>query len=121
MILADTSIWIQHLWHGLPEMSGLLEQERVLIHPLVLGEVACGTMGDRERILSDLKRLPSVPQAHHDEVLQILAQEKLWGRGLGWIDLHLLLSARLGQVSLWTLDKALARAAAESGLEFQAD
>lgn len=86
------------------------------MHPFVLGELACGSFKNRAVILSDLQELPSANPASTAEALQLIEDRRLWGRGLGWVDVHLLASALLSDCGLWTLDKRLGRAAAELGL-----
>jgi len=86
------------------------------MHPFVSGELACGNLKSREAILSDLHALPAAKLASHTEVLQLIEDRRLWGRGLGWVDVHLLASALLSHCGFWTLDKKLAEAAAELGL-----
>ena len=112
MILVDTSVWVEHLRGGSPRLKALLYNEQVLCHPFVLGELACGTLHKREEILGLLGALPETRVAEHHEVLHLLDSARLYGRGLGWIDLHLLASALLTGCGFWTLDKALQRAAA---------
>ena len=93
-------------------MSGL-----IVCHPFVIGELACGNMRNREEILYLLAALPSATVAEHDEVLSLLSDRKLHGKGLGWIDMHLLASTLLSGCTLWTKDKALAEAARSAGVE----
>jgi len=88
-----------------------LEEGAVLCHPFVIGELACGNLKNRGEILSLLKALPTSTVASHEEVLYVLSEQKLHGQGLGWIDMHLLVSALLSKSRLWTTDKTLARAA----------
>jgi predicted nucleic acid-binding protein len=88
----------------------------VLMHPFVAGELACGNLTDRAAILSDLQALPVAKVATDGEVLQMIEDRRLWGRGLGWIDVHLLASALLSNCRFWTLDKQLRQAATELGL-----
>ena len=83
----------------------------MLCHPFVIGELACGNLKNRGEILSLLKALPTSTVASHEEVLYVLSEPKLHGQGLGWIDMHLLVSALLSKSRLWTTDKTLARAA----------
>ena len=116
MILADTSVWIEHLRHGLPTLADRLSEGFVLMHPFVSGELACGNLKNRARILSDLHALPSAKVASSAEVLQLIEDRRLWGRGLGWIDTHLLASALLSNCRFWTLDRRLGQAATELGL-----
>jgi predicted nucleic acid-binding protein len=107
MILVDTSVWIDHLRRGDEELSLLLDEGQVLVHPFVIGEVACGSLKRRADIVGHLQRLPRAPVATEAEVLHLLEREELHGRGLGWVDLHLLASARLAAVPLLTRDRAL--------------
>lgn len=111
MILADTSIWVNHFRHGEPYLQRALIDGKVLIHPFVLGEIACGSLHSRSRTLTYLGKLPSVILATHDEVLTLLQEHNLFGKGLGWVDAHLLASARLSRCRLWTLDTRLHHAA----------
>jgi predicted nucleic acid-binding protein len=115
-VLADRSVWVQHWRRGLPEFRRLLEQSRIVIHPFVLGELALGLIAPRADVLRDLSALDSAPSAEHDEVLALVERAHLWGRGIGWVDAHLLASARLDRLSLWTLDRQVARAARDLGV-----
>ena len=115
MILVDTSVWVDHLRIGNRGLRALLERAEVLCHPLIIGEVACGTLRNRGEVLRLLDQLPKGIVAEHDEVLEFLNQRRLFGKGIGWIDLHLLASAQLSNVSLWTSDSRLGRVAAELG------
>ena len=116
MVLADTSVWIQHFRYGERALADLLSDGLVLMHPFVWGELACGNLKDRAGILSDLRTLPPAKSASNAEVLQFVEDRRLWGRGLGWIDAHLLASALLSHCRFWTLDKSLEQAATELGL-----
>lgn len=109
--LVDTSVWIQHFRADSPALRRLLEQDLVLCHPLVIGELACGHLTHRSEVLQSLTVLREAPTIEFHEVLAFLDHHKLFGHGLGWIDVHLLASALLERVSLWTLDKTLQRAA----------
>ncbi len=113
MILADTSVWVDHLRNGNPQLHRHLEAGNVACHPFVIGELACGRMPDRADVLALLAKLPAPPVADHDEALAFVHARRLEGKGLGWIDVHLLASAALGDARLWTLDKRL-RSAAEA-------
>jgi len=86
------------------------------MHPFVTGELACGNLKDRASILTDLESLPPARVASNPEVRQLIEERKLWGKGLGWIDAHLLASALLSSCRFWTFDKRLGQAAAELGL-----
>jgi predicted nucleic acid-binding protein len=116
VILVDTSVWVAHLRHGEPRLARYLAEGLVLMHPWVRGELACGSMKKRESILSDLQALDAPQIATDLEVLTLIEQRTLWGCGLGWIDVHLLVSSLLSGCRLWTLDKRLDRAARELGL-----
>jgi predicted nucleic acid-binding protein len=116
MTLVDTSVWIQHLRYGDGRLTTMLEVGEVFCHPFVIGELACGMLRNRDELLELLAALPATPVADHIEVLGFLTERALAGRGLGWIDMHLLASALLAQCSLWTLDNALDKAAAELAL-----
>lgn len=116
MVLADTSLWIAHFRAGHEAFSEMLSDGLVLMHPFVLGELACGNLRNRTAVLSDLMALPLAKRASDDEVLRLIEQRKLWGRGLGWTDMHLLAATFLSHCNLWTLDKQLATAASEAGL-----
>ena len=112
MILVDTSVWIEHLRLGSDRLRSLLYNEQVLCHPLVVGELACGTLHNRQEILDTLRALPEAQVAEQEEVLRFLEARRLYGRGLGWVDANLLASTLLTGCTLWTLDKPLRRAAA---------
>jgi predicted nucleic acid-binding protein len=111
MILVDTSVWIEHLRKRSDHLSTLLREEQVLCHPFILCELACGMLQRRREILDLLAALPGVPVAECAEVLHLLEAERLYGRGLGWVDVNLLASSRLARCTLWTLDKKLRRVA----------
>ena len=116
MVLADTSVWIAHFRYGTPDLASLLSEGRVVMHPFVSGELACGNLKNREAILSDLNALPQSRVAFHAEISKLIEDRRLWGRGLGWIDVHLLGSALLSRCRIWTLDTRLAKAARHLGL-----
>ena len=112
MILVDTSVWIEHLQMGSARLRSLLYDERILCHPFIVGELACGTLRNRREILTMLRALPEARVAEQEEVLRFLEARRLYGRGLGWVDAHLLASTLLTGCTLWTLDQPLRRAAA---------
>jgi len=116
MVLADTSVWIEHFRRREPALADRLSEGLVLMHPFVAGELACGSLKDRVAILSDLHALAPARLASNLEVLRLIEDRRLWGRGLGWIDAHLLASALLSNCWFWTLDARLAKAAAELGV-----
>ena len=118
-MLVDTSVWIDHLRRGNSRLASCLENGEVESHPFIVGELACGTLKRRDEILSLLRSLPRVVEADHDEVLTLVDAERLSGRGLGWIDVHLLASAVLSGTTLWTLDKRLAGQAKKLAVLFE--
>jgi len=117
MTLADTSVWIAHFREGSSGLAVLLNEGSVLVHPFIIGELACGNFRDRTSILNDLQSLPAAVTATHEEVLHLIEQRKLWLAGIGWTDAHLLASALLSNCRLWTLDLSLVRAATRTGVE----
>lgn len=120
MILVDTSVWIDHLRSGDPLLARTLENGQILMHPYVVGELACGDLRQREEVLRLLGDLPSVPTATDPEVLDMIERRALMGRGIGYIDMHLLASTVLAaDARLWTRDRRLARVAAELELAFE--
>ncbi len=107
-VLVDTSVWIDHLRVGDDNLSRLLDEGGVLCHPFVVGELACGNLRNRSEILDLLGNLPSAAVAQHDEVLRMIEQRRLSGKGIGWIDMHLIASSLLGGCTIWTRDRKLA-------------
>lgn len=118
MILVDTSVWIDHLRTGNRRLSSLLHQEKVLTHLFVIGELTCGSLRNRSEILTLLRVLPEAQVAEHEEVLGFVDRERLYGRGIGWIDVHLLASARLSSARLWTMDRQLSKVASALNVWF---
>ena len=119
MILVDTTVWIDHLRSAEPALAEALEGGRVLIHPFVLGELACGNLENRSEVLRLLGDLPAAPTATDSEALEFIERHSLSGRGIGYIDVHLLASTALdGAARLWTRDRRLSAAAAELELAF---
>lgn len=116
MILVDTSVWIEHLRRGHPTLADMLGESQVVVHPLVVGELACGRLAQRREILALLSELPQADVADHHEVLTFIERHRLMGIGIGWIDAHLLASAALSRLPLWTLDGRLKRVATGLGL-----
>ena len=112
MILVDTSVWIDHLRSGDQVLAELLEREQVLAHPFVIGELALGTLRQRETILGALQNLPQAIEAENGEVMRFIERESLAGLGIGYIDAHLLAATRLTpDASFWTRDRRLASVA----------
>src|SRR4051812_38596089 len=109
MILVDTSVWVEHLRGGDEQLAALLDDGDVLMHPFVIGELACGNLRNAGEILELLAELPKPRSATDDEVLQFIALRGLRGRGIGYIDMHLLAAAALSPgTRLLTYDKRLA-------------
>jgi predicted nucleic acid-binding protein len=108
LILVDTSVWVDHLRRGDAALANLLELGTVVMHPFVLGEIACGSLADREMILELLRNLPNAVVAESDEMLGFIERHRLHGKGIGYIDVHLLASVMLTDgTRLWTRDKRL--------------
>ena len=119
MILVDTPVWIDHLRAGEPRLVALLERGQVLMHPFVVGELACGNLRRREEVLRYLGELPRVPVASEDEALGFIEAHRLMGRGIGWIDVHLLAAVALSPgARLWTRDRRLDGVACALGVGF---
>ncbi len=112
-MLVDTSVLVDHLRRRSATLVALLEQTQVWTPPFVIGELACGNLSRRDGVLDALAALPHTPVASHEEVLGFLQTHRLVGRGVGWVDVHLLASAKLARLPFWTLDKRLAGMAAE--------
>lgn len=120
MILVDTSIWVDHLRVGHPGLARLLEQGRVLGHPWVTGEIALGSLSQRQQVLGLLSGLPQAEVASASEVATFIEHHQLYGLGIGYVDVQLLAATRLtADARLWTGHARLASAAAR--LELAAD
>ncbi len=112
MIVVDTSVWINHFRHSDDRLVTALDRQEVLVHPFVIGELACGNLNPRSEILELLSRLPPAPKASDQEILSFIESRSLSGRGIGLIDVHLLASTVLhGSARLWTRDTPLAQVA----------
>jgi len=108
MILVDTSVWVDHLRAGDYALAQLLEQGAVCVHPMIIGELACGHLQNRSRLLELLNNLAQSVPASHEETLYFLETHKLMGNGIGWVDVHLLASISLTPgCLLWTRDRRL--------------
>ena len=120
MILVDTSVWIDHLRSADENLEHALLESEVLMHPFILGELACGNLRNRDEILGLLRELPSAREATDDEALALIDRRRLMGRGVGSIDVHLLAAAALTpSARLWTRDRRLAQIASELGVAFR--
>ena len=115
-VLVDTSVWVDHLRHGEALLQDLLRSGQVATHPFIIGELACGNLAHRAEILRLLSELPMVSVASHEEVLHLIEQHRIHGKGLGWLDAHLLASAMLSKSPLWTRDRKLAAVAKALGI-----
>lgn len=111
MVLVDTSVWVSHLRQGNSRLTTLLNDGEVMCHPFIVGELACGNLKKRTEILSLLQTLPMSIEAEHEEVLQFIDDKDLMGKGLGYVDIHLIASAVLTGVPIWTFDKKLEQVA----------
>jgi len=118
MVLVDTSVWVQHLRSSNAELVSLLNNGEVMIHPFVIGELACGNLKNRNGILTLLQSLPSASQADDDEILYFIEKNHLMGKGVGLIDIHLLSSSKLENIPLWTTDKRLGKVADKLDLAY---
>ena len=117
MILVDSSVWIDHLRKEDERLIELLAAEQVLGHPFVTGEIALGNLKRRDAVLADLRDLRQAAVATEDEVLDLINRLPLFGRGIGYVDAHLLAAVRLTpDATLWTAEKRLRAVSAELGL-----
>ncbi len=119
MILVDTSVWVDHLRSGEEKLAALLNGSQVLMHPFVLGKLACGNLRRRAEVLTLFRDLPQAIVASDEEVLFFIERHELMGRGMGYVDTHLLAAAALdGGAQLWTRDKRLYGLAEELGMAY---
>jgi predicted nucleic acid-binding protein len=118
MVLVDTSVWVSHLRDGNVGLENLLNDGEVLCHPFIVGELACGNLKKRHEILKYLQSLPMTILAEDEEVLKFIENHQLMGKGLVYIDVHLIAAALLTDVPLWTFDKTLDKIAKEIGINY---
>ena len=120
-VLVDTSIWVDYFQRGNALLGSLLKQRQVMTHPMVLGELICGTPpAPRAQTLREIARLPRTQQASFQEVTTFIEREALYGLGCGWVDMVLLASTLLTPgAQLWTLDRRLAALAQRFGVSHQ--
>jgi predicted nucleic acid-binding protein len=111
MILADSSVWIDHFRTPNERLTQLADEQMLIIHPFVVGELSLGSLKDRGMTLRYLNGLPHAPLAHVEEVAEMIELRRLFSRGLGYIDVHLLASAMLASIGVWTRDRRLREAA----------
>lgn len=119
MLLVDTSVWVAHLRQGNIGLEKPLNDGSVVCHPFIIGELACGNLKNRPEILSLICALPVVTHAEHEEVMKFIENYHIMGKGLGYIDIHLLVSAILTKIPLWTFDKKLNNVSSILGLKYQ--
>jgi len=118
VVLVDTSVWIDHFRKANATLASLLEQEEVVIHPFVLGELACGNLQNRTEIVALLHALPDVTKADDDEILLFIERHGLMGRSIGLVDVHILASSCIDACLLWTRDRRLETVAQQMHIEF---
>ncbi len=120
MILPDSSIWIDHLRKALPPLNALLEAGQIFGHPFVTGEVSLGSLSTRERMIAKFAALPQLPVQRYDRVALLIESASLWGKGIGYVDAHLLASVRMVPgAQLWTRDKSLFALSEQLGVSYQ--
>ncbi len=118
MVLVDTSVWIDHLRKSNQHLQRLLLEGEVVCHSFVIGELACGNLKNRNEILTLLQTLPMAPRIDLREYLFFIDGHQLQGRGIGFVDVHLLASTMLARVTVWTTDKRLRSAAKDLNLDY---
>jgi len=118
MILIDTSVWVNHLRKSEPRLQTLLLAGEVYCHPFIIGELACGSIKNRQEIISLLQSLPSTRTVNDNEFLYFIEQNKIYSKGIGYVDIHLLASTKLESIKLWTEDKRLKNVATTLGLSY---
>ena len=115
-MLVDTSVWVDHFRRSHPALAAALERGDAECHDFVLGELACGMLPGRDEVLLLLQMLPRIAPVAHDEAMTLIAERRLWGRGLGWVDVSLLAATLVAGTRLWTLDRRLLRVAHSLGI-----
>jgi len=121
-VLVDTSVWIRFLSNRAPyaaKLDELLSRDEVSGHDFVYGELLIGDNGGRKTLLAEYERMDQASVVPHSDVVAFVRDRKLYGRGIGWIDVHLLASALVGRLELWTTDPALATVAKELGISHE--
>jgi predicted nucleic acid-binding protein len=118
-MLVDTSVWIDHFRRLDPALVAALDRGDVQCHDFVIGELACGTLPRRDEVLTLVQTLPRIPAVVHDEAMAFIAERRLWGRGLGWVDASLLAAALVADVPLWTRDRRLCDVVRELNLAWE--
>ncbi|MCZ6672813.1 MAG: PIN domain-containing protein [Verrucomicrobia bacterium] len=118
MILVDTSVWVNYLHSGSSRLEELLLEVEVVSHPFIIGELASGGIKNRKEFISLIQALPVTPVITDEEFMHFLESNKLFGIGVGFVDIHLLGSARMAQVLLWTEDKNLLKIAKDMRVSY---
>ena len=121
-VLVDTSVWVRFLGNRAPYAAGLdelLDRDEVAGHEFIYGELLIGDKGGRGALLANYARMDQAPMVPHDDVALFVRERRLYGRGIGWIDAHLLASALVGRLRLWTADSPLATVATELGVSYE--
>ena len=118
MVLVDTSVWVAYLRDGTAKLEALLNDGHVVCHLFIIGELASGNLKNRVEILSLLQALPLAFHTEHEEGMRFIENYHLMGKGLGYIDIHLLASSILTEVPLWTLDKRLCEVSSKLGIKY---
>jgi hypothetical protein len=116
LVLVDTSVWVDHLRAPNQSLMELLQEERVRMHPFVAGELACGNLANRAELIYLFRLMPQAAMATNDEVLFFIDKHGLTAKGVGYLDMHLLASAALGALKIWTRDRRLNEVAEQLGL-----
>lgn len=120
MILPDSSIWIHHIRKTLPGLNSILEDGQVFCHPFITGEVALGSLANRERTIAKLAALPQFPVQRHERVAYLIESAELFGCGVDYIDVHLLASALMVPgTRIWTSDKRFHAGAERLGIAYE--
>jgi predicted nucleic acid-binding protein len=119
VVIVDTSIWVTHLRRGSRHLEELLLDAKVVCHPFIVSELACGNLKNRDEFLSLLQSLPMAPTVVLDELLYFIERHSLMGKGIGFVDANLLASAHLSGIFLWSFDKRLRSAAIELELAYR--
>jgi predicted nucleic acid-binding protein len=119
VILVDTSVWVDHFRNRRTPLAGLLDEGLVVCHPFVVGEIALGSLKNRREILELLSSLPAAAVAGHDDAMALASRRSVFGKGIGWVDLHLIASALIERLPLWTLDRRLAGVAREMRIAWE--
>jgi predicted nucleic acid-binding protein len=121
IVLVDTSVWIRFLSNRAPyaaDLDELLSRDEVSGHEFVYGELLLGDKGGRKQLLANYEQLHQAPAVAHSEIVAFVCERRLHGRGIGWVDVHLLASALVGHLKLWTADPRLAIVAGELGIQY---